>query len=519
MSKRSLWKRLAAIAASATMLISMMGSTVMGFGPNPSQKASITVHKYSRTSESTNTNPTGEELTDVSGLGTALAGAGFTIYPVTMPTLASGENYTGTYTVDLANSEVKFDTSAGTKVGTIGAASTEQITDANGQTKFGGLDQGYYVLVESTVPGGYDKSPDTVISLPLTNKAGTGFVYDVHVYPKNVSEEPITKLIDDATKTYKVGDFVDFTINAGIANKEVAPNDVKEAADLFDGTTYGEMKIKDTLVGGLKYDSSTLKLLKADNTSEALISGTDYNLTGTGTGDLVWELTPAGIDKAIAANAVSVEVKLHLEVLASAEALTNSARSYVKKPGSGDPTEPVTPPVTVPTGNVTIDKIDADGGAPLENAIFAIATNASATEFLKPDGTTVTITDQSTLASNTDIIKATTGTDGKAIISGLVYDASNGSTYRLVEIQAPAGYQLKEAAINADLAAGETAGTNVVTSVVVKNYANGTTDPDNPKFALPLTGGTGTVLFTAIGVLIMATVIVVYIRSKKRQDA
>lgn len=520
MNKKTLFKKLTALAAAVTMIMGTVGTTALAYAPDVNQKASISVHKFSRTTPGTGENPTGEEVTDTSGLGTPLAGAGFTLYSVTLPTLDAGETLTGAYTVDITNSKVVFTTSTGTKEGTIGTAvGTEQTTDHTGLASFATLDHGHYLLVETTTPAGYEKAADSMISLPMTKADGTGFNYDVHVYPKNVSDVPITKILDGVDKTYKVGDEANFTINAGISNKEAAPDTVDGPADLKDGTTYGSMKIMDTLVAGLEYKSHTISFLTANNTKVDLVEGTDYTLTGTATGELVWELTPAGIDNAIAVGAHTVEVKLTTTVKASVEALTNKASSSVKNAkATTEPEEPETPAVVVPTGNVVIDKIDAADDSALAGAVFVIATNEAATEFLKADGTTKTITDYTLLAADTEIVKGTTDADGKMIFSGLAYDKLNGSTYRVVEVQAPAGYQLKEAAIVADLTANSTE-LNVVTSVQVKNYANGTVDPENPKFALPLTGGTGTLLFTLAGLLIMGTVTGIYIRSKRKEKA
>lgn len=527
MNKQSLWKRLAAVAASATMLISMMGSTVMAL-PDTSKEASITVHKYSRTSETSadNTNHTGEEIQDTSGLGTPLAGAGFTLYEINLPALTGSDNFTGDYTVDVDAGVVAFTTTTGTQeVVPFGTEHAEQKTNSSGETKFEPLNQGYYVLVESTTPGGdatYEAAAPSVISIPLTNSTGDDYNYDVHVYPKNVSKLPITKNLDNPDQTYQYGDTVKFTIEAGISNNEAGADKVNNGLDLKDGINYGEMKIKDTLVSGLTYVSSELYLLRADNTSELLTLGTDYTIDGENDGQLVWTLTQVGMDKAADANnpGVSVQVKLTTTVNASSEALSNKASSYVKKAGSSDePGEPETPEVKVPTGKVDILKVNGADDTALEGAIFAIATDAAGTTFLKADGSTETITNQADLLANTDIIKATTDINGKAIISGLPYDSMNGTTYYLVEVQAPAGFQLKEAAITAELVAGVEAGEDATASVEVKNYENGTVDPENPKFSLPLTGGTGTVLFTVIGVLIMATVAVIYIRSKRKQDA
>lgn len=520
MNKKRLLNKVTAAIAVVMLMVGMISSTVMAFPTDADAKASITVHKFSRTTAAAGENSTGEVIADTSGLGIPLAGAGFTLYPITMPTLDADENYTGTYTINVAAGTVTFDTEkagvAGTKVGTLGTASTEKVTANDGTTKFEDLDQGHYVLEETTVPAGYSKSPDTVISLPMTLASGEGFNYDVHVYPKNISTVPITKILDDVTKAYKVGDEVDFTINAGISNTETEDsNKVSSVEDLKDGAAYGAMKILDTLVAGLDYVSSEVSLLTADNSRVPLTENVDYTLVGDDTGELVWELTTDGIDKAIANGAVAVEVKLTTEIVASVEALSNAASSFVKKANGEDPTDPpITPPVVVPTGNVEVYKVDENDEA-LAGAQFALIVGDSTTAFLLPDGTTKTITDYTTLLDDDEIVKGTTDEDGYLIFAGLDYNFDDGSEYKLVEIKAPDGYQLKEAVITADLEAGNT-DLNVVTSVTVKNYPNGTVDPDNPKFSLPLTGGMGTMLFTFIGIIVMAVVATIYIQLKRK---
>ena len=166
----------------------------------------------------------------------------------------------------------------------------------------------------------------------------------------------------------------------------------------------------------------------------------------------------------------------------------------------------------------------------LAGAKFALAANAEATSFLLTDGTTADgITSLAKLLEEiarreadtalANIVTATTTGTGYAIFAGLDYNTTDGSTYRLVEVKAPDGYQLKEAAIVANLASGTGAGETATITVLVKNYRTDEIDPDNPKFSLPLTGGSGTLLFTIIGILIMAATVIVYIRSKKRSNA
>lgn len=527
MIKCSVWKRIAAGVA-AIMLIGMLGVTARADGyEGGSGKGSITVHKLSKVAGTGTENLTGEEIADISGLGTPLPGVGFTLYKLTtMPPAPSGETYTGEHAVVSIGGNVVSvamffsDNSTGTT--TVSKVGNEIFTDANGELVFGSgstLEKGYYLLVESSPLSGYQAAGTAIISLPLTNAAGTGYVYDIHVYPKNVPNLPITKALDNVDKTYVAGDDASFTIDAAIRNEEADPNKVTSVNDLKAGTAYGEMKITDDLVDGLTYKSSSIYSLRPDGTKR-LLNAPEYTFTNTA-GALVWSLTPTGIDALITEGAEALKVEVVATVKTSNQAITNKAGSFVKKANGDDPQVIITPEIVVPTGTINILKVDAEDNSGLAGAVFAIANNQNGTTFLKKDGTvTSPITSlEGLIAIKDDLLLATTDADGKAIFTGLACSTTAITDYRLVEIASPAGYQLKEAAINADLPVVTDTSEGAKKEVTVKNYANGTVDPENPKFALPLTGGTGTIFFTIIGILLMTATIVLYNRLKKRNNA
>ena len=497
--KKSIWKRIGAGIMTAVMTAGMTVGMFAGTAIAADEKGSITVHSYSTTSAGTEANYTGEELTEVGGLGTPLAGAGFTLYNLTLPTLGADETLTGAYTVADATNTVTFTTSTGRNLaGTTGTAVGTLTTGSDGKITFGDLNPAHYLLVETTVPSGYNKTASSVISLPLTKKDGTGLNYNIHVYPKNVSQVPITKVVDDTTKLYNIGDDVAFTMNVGFSNTETEEaNKVSSVADLKIGTAYGSMEITDALASTLTYKSAALSLLKADGTKVALVNNSDY----TQTDNVKWTLTNAGIDKAVANNARGVEVKLVTTLGAGSTKITNKVEAKVRKANGGDPGI-ITPPeaTVVPTATIAIENQDgANAATKLAGAKFKLATDAAGTAFVKDS------------AGND--IEVVTDANGKATFSGLTYNKTNGTKYYLIQTAATSGYQLKEAAITVDLEAGKTEDFTVNT--IVKSYKNGTTDPENPKFALPLTGGNGTVLFTTIGLVMMIGAGAFYAKRKK----
>ena len=75
-------------------------------------------------------------------------------------------------------------------------------TDATGTATYSGnskLPMGIYLVQEIDNPAVDIKAADCLVSLPLTNPAGDGWIYDVHVYPKNqLKPEPeIDKFITE----------------------------------------------------------------------------------------------------------------------------------------------------------------------------------------------------------------------------------------------------------------------------------------------------------------------------------
>lgn len=110
-----------------------------------------------------------------------------------------GEDLTGTgsfyglYTVYFDGSQYSEFCKNGVSIenGTIkatysGNATSEVLTDENGTATFSDLDLGFYVVIETTVPDAVTTAMDPfLLSVPMTTTDGTGWLYDIHVYPKN----------------------------------------------------------------------------------------------------------------------------------------------------------------------------------------------------------------------------------------------------------------------------------------------------------------------------------------------
>ena len=102
-------------------------------------------------------------------------------------------------------------------------------------------------------------------------------------------------------------------------------------------------------------------------------------------------------------------------------------------------------------------------------------------------------------------------TDDNGVATFAKYEA-NGTKYDyyLVETQAPSGYNLLDDAVKVKFTATDVATTEGIYTVKV---------PNSSGIKLPITGGTGTVIFTVIGITLMVGAVVLFVLSKKKSKA
>lgn len=99
-------------------------------------------------------------------------------------------------------------------------------------------------------------------------------------------------------------------------------------------------------------------------------------------------------------------------------------------------------------------------------------------------------------------------TDDDGVATFEKYEA-NGTNYDyyLVETQAPSGYNLLDNAVKVNFTDTDVAATAGVYTVEV---------PNSSGIKLPITGGTGTVIFTVIGIALMVGAVVLFVVSRKK---
>jgi len=528
MKKGKIFKRMGALFLSAVLTLAPFAtaSAADNDSPDATKAGSITVHKYLRAIEST-TIGTGLPLTaaEEAVLGEVGIGIDFTLYKVN------------------SNYEVTKDTKVQDALNNATAVS-KQTTVSDGTIKwsFSSNAAGYYVLVEdpATTPEGYAAAPPTIIALPYAVD-DNAWNYDIHVYPKNVSNKELVKTVVDEEAGYSVGDSVEWNYAAKIDVSKLYTND-KNGDGTADDESYGSYKITDVLDSRLKYDATTgLTMTGIGGSANVTLTKADGDFTvsastAAGVETIVWTLTEAGIDKLVAVG--STGLTLTFETIVTDAAFGGSTSTEVKNGGTLewknylDPSDsgyesseykiPEEDKPSVTLYGVEIKKTNNDGTKLLDGAVFKIATSkekAQKSEFIQydsnGDGTAdkdVTVT---TGAHPTD----TTITGGWALFAGLPVNDSTDTKFWLVEDVAPTTadgkYVRPGDPIEVELLNNSGTGTaKVLASITIKNYLPG--DPDIPdKWKLPLTGGMGTVIFYVIGAVIMIGAVFVLIRSKK----
>ena len=115
-----------------------------------------------------------------------------------------------------------------------------------------------------------------------------------------------------------------------------------------------------------------------------------------------------------------------------------------------------------------------------------------------------------------------TGFNGKKLESDLTTDNNGAATfakyeangtnydYYLVETQAPSGYNLLDNAVKVNFTDAEVEATAGIYTVEV---------PNSSGIKLPITGGTGTVIFTVVGIALMVGAVVLLVVSRKKSKA
>ena len=400
-------------------------------------------------------------------------------------------------------------------------------TDAQGMASYNftenGQPDGAYLIVEQYSAATTGAIEPFFILIPGTTEDGSGHSYSLFVSPKNISEtgpdikKDVTE-IENNSDSFDVGQEHTWILRGGVP------------AGIGSAQRYA---ISDTLDYRLTYvkGSPVVKLFTKAGEELSMTDDTFYTLaegTAVVDGRTVDQFSVSLTAKGMAYVAGNLGEGSHLpeirvyyraainENAGLGEQIPNQAHvDYLNSAGMDYDADSDIPEVH--TGGIHLLKTDAEGN-PLAGAELRIAREATEAELADESVVKQKLTVQGEVLdvvfvdflpqadlSGEKVDRVVTGEDGKASFCGLAY-----GSYYLVETKAPGGYNLltEPVAVQID---GE--------SHLVTEDKDPTVRIINTKFVLPETGGTGTALFTVVGLLIIGSAaILIFMNSRKKKS-
>lgn len=372
-----------------------------------------------------------------------------------------------------------------------------------------------YINVNNIAPVQSKKSVNKVVTfedlaigeyfiLPTTSTS----VYQLMLQKLEPTVTNNTYMIDDSTFTAK---HKEVTISKAADKTSVTKGENVNYTVTVDIPTYGadaadkSFSVSDLLPDGLTLNISSIKV----QIDGADVDKSTYTLDTTETDDYTFKISVSNDNySSWSANAekkliITYTAQLNRDDTTAVNVKeTNTATfdySYYPYVANSHKTQSSTANVT--TFAIQIDKYqENDDTKKLEGAVFNLYRTAYSGE---------TETDTIPLTSKEGILLESgleTDENGSALFAK--YEA-NGSKYDyyLVETKAPSGYNILGEAIKINFSDDDVAKTNGIFTVKV---------PNSSGIQLPITGGTGTVVFSVIGIILMIAAVAMLVIYKKR---
>ncbi|SDU77863.1 LPXTG-motif cell wall anchor domain-containing protein [Arcanobacterium phocae] len=500
-------KRLVAFALGTTLLASV--GTSVAFADiddvkpaagniDTTQKGSITIHKLQNPDNGMNGN--GAENTGLANKG--IPGVTFTYQKVQDIDLTKNEGWTKVKDLKIdGDGSVKSQDGATTY--DLDGAKTTGATDKQGMISASGLGLGVYLVKEATVPSNVvAKAAPFLVTVPFPSKT-QGWLYDVHVYPKNTVLKPTdkpVKQVQNAGEIHFPGDVISWVIDQKVPQlgskdkitKFVIEDQLPEGVDkpVDGGVT---VTVKHANGSG----AETVKYTK--DISESKLVTITFDVNTLTAGDQI---------------TVDIVTKISENITGS---LTNQSHTKVKvgdEPEKDFPSSPTpgtdndepdkeTPKTETKFAELKITKKNKDDQL-LNKAEFEVLA-----------GTCATVSEQTSKRSLTTGAKPAHTTQANGVAAIMVTPGA----YCVKETAAPVGYEIDPTYTQGmDVNVVENDG---ATLDVVNLRANDEGGSALPK--LPLTGAAGFILLTFAGVAIVATAVgtgfVAVGRKKREQEA
>lgn len=368
-----------------------------------------------------------------------------------------------------------------------------EIVAANGTATFANLAMGEYFIRPTSSTSVYQlmlqKIEPTVVD-------GT-YKIDNEKFTAKKSEVTITKTADKTSVTKN--EKVNYTITVDIPTYSV-------------NSTDKSFYVSDLLPDGLTIDTASIAV-KIDGVA---VDAAAYTLDTTATTGYTFKF--------------SVSTDQYTNNW-SANGGKQLVITYTATLNADDTTEVNTPETNTATFDYSfypyVENSHKQKTASADVTTFAIkidkyADDSSSTKLAKAKFDLYRTATQAEIDAGTSVEIPHTTIQGILLESGLVTD-NNGSatfekyqangthyTYYLVETQAPSGYNILDHAVEVHFTDADVSTTDGVYTVRISNKTG---------FRLPITGGTGTVIFTVVGIALMVGAVVLLVLSRKKSKA
>ena len=544
--KKLSWKKVGCLLLALLMAATMLVTGAVAYDNTADRTGSITIHKYEQADNAQEEWPQGKpgdgtEIENTDSLGIPLVNVEFSIWNVTGQ-YTGGEDATTIDTTDL------------------GDATAVKATDADGVATFDELAVGVYLVAETVSdPHTTRVTPNFFVSIPMTNLEGDGWIYDVHVYPKNalVRGDVTLNKIDEEGNPLAGAVFTLYekVNNDYIATETTATSD-EEGKVYISNLPVGEYMLKETSAPA-GYTLSTVTYpfeITAGNWHATFgtkainyLALTSDDLTKEYTGykgalDINWKVTASipgdielyqtftltdNVPEGLAA-AKDIVVKVGETALTAGKDYTltqvegsnDFTIDFTNKAALKDHESVVITFTTAITNEAEVGQVTnsvtltyqsetgEEGTLTAEDKanIYGITVDKVNLKGDKLSGAKFDLyygEDEPNTDSDTPVYQGYT-TDAKG---ALTFQGLNPGTYWLVETEAPTGYKVMSKALK------------IVIDEKEMGYAEEVTILNTANVSLPITGGMGTLLFTISGIALMGAAALLYIRSRKKSAA
>lgn len=453
------------------------------------------------------------------------------------------------------------------------------LTDSTGKTSASDLELGLYLVVETSVPENVTYTVDPfLVSLPMTDTQSLdNWFYDVTVYPKNQTGNPtLDKEVADANHGLSFSDaesgYEDVATVSG--NDLVNYRILSTLPSIHSTATYlTQYEFVDTLSKGIEYNQNDVKICWYKDRS---VAEQDYTIASNSTGavngsaaDVTWSFGSEFFSVAYgtaADDATTMTVKLTDRGLAEVNQPVSSSDQQGKFSGwtmviyynatvhaddavaygdSGNPNDvtltwsrttdgyydTLSDEAKVYVYGIDLTKILSEGGTAFTDVQFTLEnqSNATGSFYLVADETEAGVYYITGGTANAeDATRFSPDAQGKLLIYGLEED-----TYELVEVKTASGYTLLKdpisIVITTDYTANQPCGSLTASGTVDGDAVNMESVGDSANalvpltvlntrgFDLPKTGGTGTLVTTVCGVLLVSGMIALAVFTSKRK--